>query len=64
MNDIDAIVKNFAPDSDMIRITIGAWIVTVARNEYDETEVSILDAGGDGSETTLILGQEGESQKL
>lgn len=59
----DAIVKNFAPDSDMIQITIGDWIVTVARNENGETEVCVLD-DLEGSETTLILGQEGESQKL
>lgn len=60
---IDAIVKNYAPDSDMIQVTIDDWIVTIARNEDGETEVCVLD-DLEGSETTLILGQEGESQKL
>lgn len=60
---IGAIVKNHAPDADMLVIKIATWTVNVSRGEDGETWVVVIDET-DGSETSYILGQEGETQKL
>jgi len=59
----DAVVKNFAPDSDLLLITIGDWKINIGRDEDGRTQVVIIDTI-EGSETSYILGEEGESQKV
>lgn len=59
----DAVVKNFAPDSDLLLITIGDWKINISRDEDDRTQVVVIDTI-EGSETSYILGEEGESQKV
>jgi hypothetical protein len=59
----DAVVKNFAPDSDLLLITIGDWNINIGRDEDGRTQVVVIDTI-EGSETSYILGEEGESQKV
>lgn len=59
----DAVVKNFAPDSDLLLITIGDWEINIGRDEDGRTQVVVIDTI-EGSETSYILGEEGESQKV
>lgn len=60
---VDAKVENLAPDMDCIVITVGDWKITVDREFHGPVYVTIEDTE-EGSETRLILGQEGETQKL
>lgn len=63
MNNIDALVQNFAPDADCLTITIGDWKVTVERVPSGEVCVTVHD-DLEGSRTLYTLGQEGETQAL
>lgn len=58
----DAVVENFAPDSDVLLITIGDWKIDIGRDENGRIHVAVLDTM-EGSETSYILGEEGYSQK-
>ena len=59
MKNIDAFVKNLAPDADCIKITIGEWTVTVERDLLGDVFVAVED--GD-TRCLYVLGDEGETQ--
>lgn len=59
----DATIKNFAPNMDCIIISVGEWKITVERDLDNEIYIAVEDTV-EGSETRMILGQEGETQKL
>jgi hypothetical protein len=54
---MEAIIQNYAPDQDCIKVSIGEWIITVDRDE--QGEVSVVE----GSATILTLGHEDETQR-
>jgi hypothetical protein len=56
-------IKNFAPNMDCIIISVGEWKITVERDLDNEIYIAVEDTV-EGSETRMILGQEGETQKL
>lgn len=60
---IDAKVENFAPDMDAVNVTIGDIRIVVERNENGETEITVHNTE-EGTHTDLILGQEGETQRV
>lgn len=62
MNNIDALVKNLAPDADCLTITIGDWTVSVERDESGTVNVVLYDHD-EGSETVYTLGEPGETQR-
>lgn len=61
MKNIDALVRNFAPDSDTITIQIGDWTVTIDREDDGTVFVSVED--GDTS-ARYILGEDNETQRV
>jgi len=59
MPDLD--VKNFAPDSDSLLLTIEEWKIAVWRDGGDVC-VTVED-GLEGSRTDYVLGKEGYTQR-
>jgi len=60
---LDAAVENFAPDMDVIHVTIGDIRIVVERNENGETEITVHNTE-EGTHLDLVLGQEGETQRV
>jgi len=61
---MDIRVENLAPDTDVILLHVGdEWKVYIERDEFSTVHVCVEDLK-DGSETRLVLGQAGETQKL
>ena len=59
----DCRVINKAPDMDELVIRIGEWEVIVGRETGGQVNVAVVDHA-EGSETSYVLGQKGESQKV
>lgn len=59
----DCQVQNFAPHQDVICITIGDFVISIAREDGGEVVVCITD-NQEGSEQTMALGQPGYTQRL
>lgn len=59
-NEIDAKVKNFAPDMDCLTVTIGGWNVTVERDEVGIVSVIVHDTL-EGSRAFYTLGETDET---
>jgi len=57
----DLDVKNFAPDSDSLLLTIEEWKIAVWRDEDGEVHLKVED-GLEGSRTDYVLGKEGYTQ--
>ena len=58
---LDAKVENFHPDVDAINVTIGDIKVNISRDEHGDTHVAVV---APETRTDLVLGQEGETQKV
>jgi hypothetical protein len=58
---LDAKVENFYPDVDAINVTVGDINVNVSRDEHGDTHVAVV---APETRTDLVLGQEGETQKV
>jgi hypothetical protein len=60
---MDAKVKNYAPDADKVVVSVGEYEVTIERDENGQVYICIEDVP-EGSETRLVLGQPGETQRV
>lgn len=59
----ELMVKNSAPDTDVIGIAVSDYRIFVEREENGAVTVTVID-DEEGSETTFILGEEGYSQRV
>lgn len=64
-NQIDVSAENLAPDMDAVVIYVGNsdWQIDIGRDENGEVSIVITDMV-EGNQTTMTLGQEGETQKV
>lgn len=60
---VDATIKNLAPDSDVIIISVGDWNIEVSRDDFGRVIVEIDDTC-EGTSVTAILGEPGTSQRI
>jgi hypothetical protein len=60
---MDATIQNMAPDADVVLITIGPWALSISREENGEVWIIATD-NDEGSETRIVLGQPGETQRV
>jgi hypothetical protein len=65
---MDYSIQNLSPDSDTINVLVGSntdsqIIVSVDRDSNGDVFVVVTD-NGDGSETRMMLGSSGYTQKL
>ena len=59
----DAVIQNYAPDMDLVAVYIGVWKVSVSRDENEKVSITVEDTF-EGSETVVVLGEEGETQRV
>lgn len=59
----DAVIKNYAPDMDLVAVYIGVWKVSVSRDENEKVSITVEDTF-EVSETVVVLGEEGETQRV
>ena len=61
----DVSMENLAPDTDAIVVRIdGEWQIDVWRDEDGAVHVLATDLAGEGGQTDMVLGVEGETQRL
>jgi hypothetical protein len=61
---MDIRIENLAPDADVVLLHVGdEWQINVERDAQGTVRIVVEDLKN-GSETRLVLGQEGETQKL
>jgi hypothetical protein len=58
---IDAKIENHYPDMDAVTVTVGDIKVHISRDEDGDTHVAVI---APETRTDLVLGQEGETQKV
>jgi hypothetical protein len=59
----DAVIQNYAPDMDLVAVYIGVWKVSVSRDENEKVSITVEDTF-EVSETVVVLGEEGETQRV
>ena len=59
----DCTIINKAPDADEVVLSIAEWKICISRDEHGTVFICAEDEL-EGSSTRLVLGQEGETQRL
>ena len=59
---IDAAIRNHAPDVDAVSVSVGPWEIVVERDETGNVFVTVKDEES-GTEGRCVLGEEGTTTK-